>query len=85
MGRTGREMPKPQPRQTPDRPPGHPSVVAFDPPSLPPPRDPSPAAPTLSLRATVWAQIFHPGGAPHFWLRGPQYIIPADSACIGTP
>ena len=78
MGRTEREWPGP-PRETPDRPPGHPPVVAFDPPSSPLSRVPSPAAPTLSLRATVWAHLFHPGGAPHFWLRGPTIHIRVDT------
>ena len=52
MGRTGREWPGPP--HPPDRPPGHPSVVAFDPSSLPPSRDPSPAAATfLVAGATI--------------------------------
>ena len=74
MGRSGREWPRPP--HPPDRPPGHPPVAAFDPHSYQPSRIPSLPAPTLSLRATVWAPIMSPGVGRHIYGCGDrQYTI----------
>ena len=73
VGRTGRETPK---HQSPDpRPsPGTPAGGRVRPAQLPALPHPLPRG-AYTKPTRYRAQLFHPGGAPHFWLRGPQYTI----------
>ena len=59
-------------------------MVAFDLPSSPPSRDPSPAAPTLSLRATVCLMPWVAGAAAIAAPRPTRVVVPSPGECPVT-
>ena len=69
VGRTERETPKHRPPLRPS--PGTPAGGRVRPAQLPALPHPLPRG-AYTKPTRYRAQLFHPGGAPHFWLRGPH-------------